>query len=153
MLKDCIGYYGFWIWCWLLIGYSLIWAPRRYATALGRDIRIVHSVTGGWIWLLWGLYPICWGVSEGGNIIPPDSEFIFYGILDCLLIPITSFMFLGLHWKIDTARLGLNMRSYDDPLRNQVPPEARGALLHEKENHNREASTEQPASTENTQAA
>lgn len=96
------------------------------------------------------LYPICWGVSEGGNVIPPDSEFIFYGILDCLLISITSLGFLGLHWNIDPARLGLYIRSYDDPIRNTVPPEARGALLHEKEqehrddNNNREVSTEQP---------
>ncbi len=29
-------------------------------------------------------YPIAWGVSEGGNVIPPDSEAIFYGILDIM---------------------------------------------------------------------
>lgn len=26
--------------------------------------------------------PIAWGLSEGGNVIHPDSEPIFYGVLD-----------------------------------------------------------------------
>lgn len=34
--------------------------------------------------LVWLLYPICWGLSEGGNVIQPDSEAVFYGILDLI---------------------------------------------------------------------
>ncbi|RMZ87729.1 hypothetical protein DV736_g5037, partial [Chaetothyriales sp. CBS 134916] len=119
------GYYGFWVWTWLLVGYSLIWAPRRYASALGRDIQRAHLITSSWVWFLWMIYPICWGISEGGNTIPPDSEFIFYGILDCCLIPITSAAFLLFHRSIDPERLGLRMRSYDDPLPGQLHPAAR----------------------------
>ena len=62
------------------------------------------------------LYPVCWGVSEGGNVIPPDSEFIFYGILDCCLIPITCGVFLWLHAGIDPSYLGLYIRTYKDPI-------------------------------------
>ncbi|KAJ3552893.1 hypothetical protein NM688_g3914 [Phlebia brevispora] len=28
-------------------------------------------------------YPVCWGLSEGGNVISPTSEMIWYGVLDC----------------------------------------------------------------------
>lgn len=35
--------------------------------------------------LIWILYPIAWGLSEGGNVIQPDSEHVFYGILDLIL--------------------------------------------------------------------
>lgn len=31
--------------------------------------------------IVW-LYFICWGLSEGGNKIQPDSEAVFYGVLD-----------------------------------------------------------------------
>lgn len=31
------------------------------------------------------LYFICWGLSEGGNRIQPDSEAVFYGILDLIV--------------------------------------------------------------------
>ncbi|EGW34822.1 uncharacterized protein SPAPADRAFT_53224 [Spathaspora passalidarum NRRL Y-27907] len=34
--------------------------------------------------VVWILYPICWGLSEGGNVIQPDSEAAFYGILDVI---------------------------------------------------------------------
>ena len=76
----------------------------------------MHSVTAAWVWFLWMLYPVCWGISEGGNVIAPDSEFIFYGILDCMLIPVTAGFFLFRHWRIDPARMGLKLRTYDDPL-------------------------------------
>ena len=64
-------------------------------------------------------YPVCWGISEGGNVIAPDSEFIFYGILDCLLIPLSSGFFLWSHRNIDPARLGISMRDYDGPIYGQ----------------------------------
>jgi bacteriorhodopsin len=110
------GYYGFWIWSWVLVGYYLIWVPRRFASALGKDVKLTHGYTAGWVWFLWMLYPVCWGLSEGGNVISPDSEFIFYGILDCNLITLTGALFLASHWRIDPARLGLRMRTYDDPI-------------------------------------
>ncbi|CUM66337.1 uncharacterized protein PRCAT00003999001 [Priceomyces carsonii] len=34
--------------------------------------------------IVWILYPINWGLSEGGNKIQPDSEAVFYGILDLI---------------------------------------------------------------------
>jgi bacteriorhodopsin len=40
---------------------------------------------------LWLLYPIAWGVSEGGNVISPLKEMIFYGILDILAKPVFCF--------------------------------------------------------------
>ncbi|EMG46845.1 HSP30 30 kDa heat shock protein [Candida maltosa Xu316] len=47
-----------------------------------------HSTIGNLIILayivVWILYPVCWGLSEGGNVIQPDSEAVFYGILDLL---------------------------------------------------------------------
>jgi len=129
------GYYVFWIWCWLLLGYYLLWSSRKFALALGRDIAFIHNVTAGWVWFLWMMYLICWGVSEGGNIIAPDSEFAFYGVLDCCLIPITSAFFLTRHWQIDPARLGLRLRTYEDPV-------TRSVTQHDKSAPNRDDAAE-----------
>lgn len=124
-----LGYYGFWIFAWLMLGYCLVWAPRPYARVLGRRIQRAHIVSSSWVWLLWMLYPVCWGISEGGNLISPDSEFIFYGLLDCCLIPITCMGFLALHWSIDPFTLGLEIRGFEDTIRaNQMPAFASGAL-------------------------
>ena len=58
---------------------------------------------------LWFLYPIAWGLSEGGNVIHPDSEAIFYGILDIFAKPVFGILLLLGHNKIDPAQLGVVM--------------------------------------------
>jgi hypothetical protein len=40
---------------------------------------------------IWFLYPIAWGVADGGNVISPLKEMIFYGILDVLAKPVFCF--------------------------------------------------------------
>ncbi|KAK6197478.1 plasma membrane heat shock protein [Scheffersomyces amazonensis] len=47
--------------------------------------------------IVWILYPIAWGLSEGGNYIQPDSESVFYGILDLFIFLIIP---AGLAWPL-----------------------------------------------------
>lgn len=63
---------------------------------------------------LWFLYPISWGLSEGGNVIAPDSEAAFYGTLDVLAKPVFGALLLWGHRGIDPARLGLIIRDYEE---------------------------------------
>jgi hypothetical protein len=39
----------------------------------------IFSLIAGYLSFIWMLYPICWGVSDGGNVISPLKEMIFYG--------------------------------------------------------------------------
>ena len=57
----------------------------------------------------------------GGNVITPDSEAVFYGILDFLAKPIFGALLIWGHKDIDLARLGLSIKDYDGD-----------ALIHEK---------------------
>jgi bacteriorhodopsin len=59
------------------------------------------------------IYPIAWGVCEGANLISPDSEAVFYGVLDFLAKPIFGALLLWGHKGIDPARLGLAIKDYD----------------------------------------
>lgn len=45
-------------------------------------------------------------------MIAPDSEAIFYGILDLLAKPVFGALLLWGHRNIDPARLGLKLRDY-----------------------------------------
>ena len=58
------------------------------------------------------LYPIAWGVCEGGNVIAPDSEAVFYGILDLLAKPVFGALLIWAHRGIDPATLGLRLADY-----------------------------------------
>jgi bacteriorhodopsin len=75
---------------------------------VGRD----HSILAGWIGLLWLLYVIGWGVSDGGNRIGVVGSWVWFGILDLLLLPVTGFLFLFLSRRWDYGRLNLNFTQY-----------------------------------------
>lgn len=48
------------------------------------------------------------------NVIAPDSEAVFYGVLDFLAKPVFGALLLWGHRNIDPARLGLQIRDYND---------------------------------------
>jgi bacteriorhodopsin len=82
------GYFAFGCAALLYIVYVLGWEARMHANHRGADIGRVFLMCGTLTLVLWIVYPIAWGVCEGGNIIAPDSEAIFYGILDLLAKPV-----------------------------------------------------------------
>ncbi|KAI1772851.1 hypothetical protein F4818DRAFT_443732 [Hypoxylon cercidicola] len=66
-----------------------------------------YMVLAGWANLLWLLYPIAFGLSDGSSTIGVTGGSIFFGVLDILLVPVVSFGFVVLGRKWDWARLHL----------------------------------------------
>lgn len=108
------GYFVFGCAALLYIVYLLVWEARRHASHLGNDVGRVFLMCGSLTTILWICYPIAWGVCEGGNIIAPDSEAVFYGVLDLLAKPVFGALLIFGHKNIDPSRLGLRIRDYDD---------------------------------------
>ncbi|KAI9800737.1 MAG: ion channel activity [Piccolia ochrophora] len=108
------GFFAFGCAAFLAVAWNVTWTARLHAKRLGDDVSRVFLITGVWTIFLWFLYPIAWGVSEGGNVIAPDSEAAFYGVLDVLAKPVFGALLLWGHRNIDPARLGLHIRDYDD---------------------------------------
>jgi len=96
------------------IFYNILLQGRNHARHLGSDVSRVYLMCGCLTLFIWFLYPICWGVSEGGNVIPPDSEAVFYGVLDFCAKPLFSLALIFGHWNIDPGRMGLKLRDYDE---------------------------------------
>ncbi|KDQ56310.1 hypothetical protein JAAARDRAFT_36483 [Jaapia argillacea MUCL 33604] len=84
----------------------LVIAPRT-TFAAGSRIRTAYIYSAGWLTFMFILYPICWGLSEGGNKIKPTSEMVFYGILDLLAGPFFLFAFISRMRGIDYEAFGL----------------------------------------------
>ncbi|KAI9151580.1 Protein FDD123 [Paramyrothecium foliicola] len=104
------GYFVFSCAAFLFVAYTLVIDGRAHARALGGSISRTYNICGVLTIFIWFMYPIAWGVSEGGNVIHPDSEAIFYGILDVIAKPVFTFLLLWGHRTIDPAALGLHMR-------------------------------------------
>ncbi|KAM0553228.1 hypothetical protein ACHAPJ_007516 [Fusarium lateritium] len=104
------GYFAFGCAALAYIVYQLGWEARRHAYHVGSDVGRTFMTCGTLTLVLWIVYPIAWGICEGGNIIAPDSEAVFYGILDVLAKPVFGALLLWGHRGIDPARLGLRIR-------------------------------------------
>jgi bacteriorhodopsin len=83
-VNAMLGFFTFGTVAFLFVAYSVVIEGRAYARILGNDILKTYTLCGVWTIFLWFLYPVAWGLSEGGNVIASDSEAVFYGILDLL---------------------------------------------------------------------
>jgi len=99
------GYFVFGIVTYIYIVYELLFNVRNHANSLGSDVHKAYLFPAALESLIWLIYPIAWGVCEGGNVIAPDSEAVFYGILDiATIICIPALLLFSLR-DIDLARL------------------------------------------------
>ncbi|KZT56573.1 family A G protein-coupled receptor-like protein [Calocera cornea HHB12733] len=101
------GYYGFGCASLIYVVSVLLGPGRISAGYVGNDVRSLHTRGAAYLAFIWLIYPISWGLSEGGNVITSDGEMIFYGILDLFTMP----FFLALHLfqlrTLDYSRFGM----------------------------------------------
>jgi bacteriorhodopsin len=109
------GYFVIGCVAFVMVAYIVIAAGMPNAKAIGQDVYRLSITISIWTIFLWTLYPIAWGLCEGGNVISPDSEAVFYGVLDVLAKPVFGFILLYGHTKIDPGRLGLRFSDYPTP--------------------------------------
>jgi len=106
------GYFTFGCVALLWIGYMLIFEARQHASNLGSDVSKVFVMCGSLTFIVWTLYPIAFGLCEGGNVISPDAEAVFYGVLDLIAKPVFGALLIFGHRNIDPARMGLDISDY-----------------------------------------
>ncbi|KIX06152.1 uncharacterized protein Z518_04126 [Rhinocladiella mackenziei CBS 650.93] len=104
------GFFTFGVAAYFFVAYTIIFDGRAYARTLGADILQTYTILGVWTATLFIVYPVAWGVSEGGNVIPPDSEAIMYGILDILTKPVFGGYLIWALRNVDIERLGIHIR-------------------------------------------
>ncbi|KAH8694463.1 hypothetical protein BGZ61DRAFT_451956 [Ilyonectria robusta] len=68
-------------------GYNLASAKKKPMKQMYLLCSVLTAV-------VWSGYALAWGLSEGANIISPDGEGLFYGILDLLTGPGFGFLVL-----------------------------------------------------------
>lgn len=77
---SCMSFFFIW---GILIG-----TGRQSAYFISKEAGRAYTRGALFLIFVWMLYPIVWGLSEGGNVINPSGEMIFYGILDILSKPV-----------------------------------------------------------------
>lgn len=107
------GFFAFGTLAWIILALSTLNESREAAELLGvsRD----YITLSGWLNLLWLLYPVAFGLSDGSNRIGVTGGAIFFGILDVLMVPVLSFAFLILARKWDYGKLNVAFSEFRSP--------------------------------------
>ncbi|EPQ55272.1 family A G protein-coupled receptor-like protein [Gloeophyllum trabeum ATCC 11539] len=100
------GYYVFGVSALLYVWWEFLGHGGR--STFAAPVRSTYMAGSGWFSFLLLLYPVCWGLSEGGNVITVTSEMIFYGILDLFAGPFFLFFHLWRLRAVDYAAFGLS---------------------------------------------
>ncbi|KAI0264257.1 family A G protein-coupled receptor-like protein [Gloeopeniophorella convolvens] len=105
------GFFVFGTLALIFVVYTLLAGGLRSRLLASRSM---YARGGGHIALIWMLYPVCWALSEGGNILNVPHEMIFYSILDLFAGPIFLFMHLAAMRSIEYNSLGLQSGKASD---------------------------------------
>ncbi|KAK1750013.1 putative heat shock protein 30 protein [Echria macrotheca] len=104
------GFFAFGTFAWLILALSTLHFGRQASVRVG--VNRDYLLLAGWANLLWLLYPIAWGLSDGGNRIGVVASWIFFGILDVLLVPGLTYAILLLSRRWDYGRLNIAFTQY-----------------------------------------
>lgn len=102
------GYFTFGAISFIFVAFSLLFSYRKAAQENDSAVSTHSTIISSASTLLLFLYPIAWALSEGGNVIQPDSEAVFYGVLDLCFFLIVGAYF---HWvasKVNFEQRGIS---------------------------------------------
>lgn len=103
------GFFVFGLFSLWVVAYTLLFSGRRSANEGGSDVGRAYQLPTAYLLFFWLiLYPIAWGVSEAGNVIAPNSEMVFYGILDLFTKLGVTALLLWTTKEIEHSRFGFN---------------------------------------------
>jgi bacteriorhodopsin len=104
------GFFAFGVAAWATLTAGKFTDGRTSAGRVGsgRDYLGLSALTA----LLGLLYVIGFGVTDGGNRIGVTGEFVWFGILDLILIPVLGFVFITLARRWDYGRLNLHFTQH-----------------------------------------
>lgn len=92
--------WGWYVWAcvaYLTIVYQLAFNGRAAVANKDGKTKAFYGAIGGFTLILWTVYPIIWGVADGGRILGVDAEIISYAVLDVLAKPVFGFWLLFTH--------------------------------------------------------
>ena len=73
------------------------------------------------------LYPIAYGLDDGGNKITVTDGFVFFGILDCLTVPVIAAGVLVLSRGWDYKKLNVYFTQYGRVASSEFPEQPKAA--------------------------
>jgi len=93
------GWYAMANAAFIVLIYAVAVPGRRSVAAKDSKTSSLFASIGGFTLILWVMYPIVWGISDGARLWSVDAEIVAYAILDVLAKPVFGFWLLFAHGK------------------------------------------------------
>lgn len=100
------GYYTFGTAAAIMCCISIMTSTRHIIKRKGGELYKIFTCWFGFIMFIWGIYPLGWGLCEGGNVLVPDAEAIWYGILDVIMYGVMPGIFVAISGYFGLQRFG-----------------------------------------------
>ncbi|KAK5653731.1 hypothetical protein OQA88_7887 [Cercophora sp. LCS_1] len=97
---SCVSYL-FVLWHIVLHGSTMVKVKGGAVTKLFSSLALFSFI-------VWTVYPIVWGIADGGRKINVDKEIMTYAVLDALLKPVFGLWLLISHRAIAEANIDLD---------------------------------------------
>ncbi|KZO97565.1 heat shock protein 30 [Calocera viscosa TUFC12733] len=107
------GYFVFALASLIYVIVTLLVPGRNAAGAISDNVRSIFTRSVSIMSFLLLLYPLAWGLADGGNVITSDGEMVFYGILDLLLYPCFLFAFVFQLQGTDVCLFGFGPKGHE----------------------------------------
>lgn len=104
------GFFAFGTFAYILLSLSLL--NTGFHSSKRLSISSHYMITTGWLVFIWLIYPIAFGVADGGNKIGVTEGFIFFGVLDVLTVPVLAFVILLFSRRWDYGAMNLYFTQY-----------------------------------------
>ncbi|TCD69747.1 hypothetical protein EIP91_006514 [Steccherinum ochraceum] len=114
------GFFVMGVFALMYIWSSLNGHGPRTAFGAGDGVRSGYRRGSGYVTLITLMYPLVWGLSEGGNVLSPSGEMVWYGILDLLLGPLFLYYFIFGLRAVDYEGFGFRSGKARTPTRTAL---------------------------------
>lgn len=94
--------------------FILVFYAPKTTFAAGPSARSEFTIGAGFVVFMTMLYPIAWACSEGGNVISPVREMVWYGILDLITGPLLLFNYVFGLRDIEFNSFGVHSGKFSD---------------------------------------
>ncbi|KPI45543.1 Opsin-1 [Cyphellophora attinorum] len=91
------GWYAWACIAYLVVVYQLAVNGRSTVASKDSKTKAFYGAIAGFTLILWTVYPIIWGIADGGRLVGLDAEIISYAVLDVLAKPVFGFWLLFTH--------------------------------------------------------
>lgn len=108
------GYFVFGTWAAVVCCWSIMTTTRKQVIQKMKSSKLAFSILFYSFMPIWLVgYPVCYALSDGGNVLQPDSALVYFGIIDLICLGFIPALFVPLAFYMGLDSTGFPSAPHD----------------------------------------